>query len=78
MCAFAGRDDVIYEAFRKAGRPIKLGFITYKPPQIQQFVTADSLLNASTVEVEEKRATNESAYNPRNSEVPGFSGFSSS
>ena len=42
-------DEFIYGAFKAAGRPIKLGFITYKPPTYAEYDTAsDHLTQART------------------------------
>ena len=48
--------DEIYRAFGAAGRPISLGFITYRPPSLQEYDLAQDLLISGTVSVEEERA----------------------
>eukprot|EP01047_Picozoa_sp_COSAG01_P046179 COSAG01_NODE_4314_length_5139_cov_22.559413_2_plen_101_part_00 len=58
------RRDEIFDAFRKAGRPTSLGFITYRPPELQEYQKADDLLTSGHVEVENLRASREKAYDP--------------
>ena len=48
--------DQIYTAFGAAGRPISLGFITYRPPSLQEYDISTTLLLSSTLQVEEERA----------------------
>ena len=48
--------DGIVAKFKEAGRPITLGFITYKPPELAEYEQAEELLLKSTVEVEERRS----------------------